>query len=130
MRVTYSAFQHSDRSRPADVSSESLKSCLIATRTIITPLTSLALRKWEGEHFQHLPSALQCLHDKLTTFSILDLILRENPGAHYCDSYFLMFYEIYTWPLLYRTACISPLIEVMREAGKISLYEILGYSRV
>lgn len=58
VRVAQSPFQHSDRSRPPDVSSESLKSCLLATSSSITSLMFLALWTWEGEDFKFLPVSI------------------------------------------------------------------------
>ena len=91
---------------PADISSASLKSCLIATSIIFTPLIFLAL--WKGEYFKYLPWALQHLQDKLMTFSTLNLILRGNPCAHFSDSGFLISYEMYICPLFYISALHQP----------------------
>lgn len=48
------------------------------------------------------------------TFSILNIILREDACAHFSDSYFLTSCEMCTSPLLYIIACISPLAEAIR----------------
>lgn len=37
----------------------------------------------------------------------------------FSDSYFQIVYEMDTWPLFYITACISPVVEAMREARKM-----------
>ena len=113
---------------PADISSASLKSCLIAASIIFTPLIFLAL--WKGEYFKYLPWALQHLQDKLMTFSTLNLISRGNPCAHSSDSCFLIPYETYICPLLYTSASHQPFgWGHERDWDVVPLHEILGHRR-